>query len=103
MKPRHLYMPLIFALLLAAGVFIGINLPNNSIKSSSSASGKLTDILNLIEQEYVDTVSRRKLTEKAIVSLLENLDPHSAYIPQEELEQVNAPLEGNFEGIGIEF
>lgn len=64
---------------------------------------KLGSLLYHIDQMYVDSVDDEKLVEKAIVSMLEELDPHSIYIPKEELEQTNEPLKGNFEGIGVQF
>ena len=65
--------------------------------------GKLEALLYHIDQMYVDSVDDEKLVDKAIVSMLEELDPHSIYIPKEDLEEVNEPLKGNFEGIGIQF
>ena len=64
---------------------------------------KLNDVVNYIVQEYVDSVSKDKLTEDGINGILENLDPHSQYITAEEFHDVNDPLLGNFEGIGIQF
>ena len=52
---------------------------------------------------YVDSVDVKKLTEDAIVGMLEKLDPHSQYSNPEETKKLNEPLEGNFEGIGVEF
>ncbi|MBS0011030.1 MAG: PDZ domain-containing protein [Bacteroidales bacterium] len=57
----------------------------------------------LVEAFYVDSTDQEKLTEKAIIEVLKNLDPHSLYISAEELAEVNQRLEGSFEGIGIEF
>ncbi len=64
---------------------------------------KLQYVLGAIENLYVDTVDINKVTEDAIIGLLEGLDPHSVYIPQEELQRATEPLEGSFEGIGIQF
>ena len=64
---------------------------------------KFGRLLRLINSYYVDTANVSKLTEKAVVSLLEDLDPHSIYISKEEVEQMNEDLQGNFEGIGISF
>ena len=64
---------------------------------------KFGRLLRLIDSYYVDTADVNKLTEKAIVHILGELDPHSAYISREEVEKMNEPLEGNFEGIGITF
>jgi carboxyl-terminal processing protease len=52
---------------------------------------------------YVDEVDKEELVDAAIVRMLEQLDPHSIYIPKEELEEVNEPLKGNFDGIGVQF
>ncbi|MDP3463429.1 MAG: S41 family peptidase [Bacteroidales bacterium] len=68
-----------------------------------SASGKLDNILMYIERDYVDTVDSRLLENHAIKSMLEDLDPHSQYITAEEFDEVNDPLLGSFEGIGISF
>lgn len=57
----------------------------------------------LISTFYVDSVDTHEMAEEAIVAMLEKLDPHSVYIPAEEVEAMNEPLDGNFEGIGIEF
>ena len=52
---------------------------------------------------YVDTVNEKALARKAIVSMLEQLDPHSVFIPSEDVKAMNEPLEGNFDGVGIQF
>ncbi len=65
--------------------------------------GKLEALFYQIDHMYVDSVNEKKLVDKAIVSILEELDPHSIYIPKEELDVVNEPLKGNFEGIGVQF
>lgn len=64
---------------------------------------KFGTALQIIEFAYVDSVDTPELVESAIVSMLKDLDPHSAYISKEEVERVNEPLEGSFEGIGITF
>ncbi|MCB0772205.1 MAG: PDZ domain-containing protein [Flavobacteriales bacterium] len=69
----------------------------------STAATKLQALLYQIDNMYVDSVDDNKLVDKAIVSMLAELDPHSVYIPKEDLEQVNEPLKGNFEGVGIQF
>src|SRR5262249_32066382 len=61
------------------------------------------EVITYIKQEYVDTVNTKKLVETTIDDMLHQLDPHSAYIPSEELQAMNEPLEGSFDGIGIEF
>lgn len=64
---------------------------------------KLINAFNAISNFYVDSTDNKKLVETAITSMLKELDPHSSYIPKEEVERVNEPLEGSFEGIGIQF
>jgi len=103
-----IFLPIIFALLLATGIFIGTRLNFNSpavrfLMPEKRASDKLNSVINFIEEEYVDSVQKDILVEKAINDLLQNLDPHSVYITAKELKEMHEPLEGNFEGIGIEF
>lgn len=74
-----------------------------SFAQPSAAATKLQALLYQIDQMYVDSVDDHKLVETAIVSMLAELDPHSVYIPKEDLEDVNEPLKGNFEGVGIQF
>src|SRR4030042_554016 len=64
---------------------------------------KIGKILNLIDAYYVDTTNIDKLTEKMIIDMLRNLDPHSTYISAKDVRDMNEPLQGNFEGIGIQF
>lgn len=64
---------------------------------------KFARLLRLVDGYYVDSSNVDKLTENAIVSLLGELDPHSTYISKEEVDKMNEPLQGNFEGIGISF
>ncbi|MDD2279748.1 MAG: S41 family peptidase, partial [Bacteroidales bacterium] len=64
---------------------------------------KLIRFIQFVSSEYVDTVSTEKLVDEAIVNTLKNLDPHSVYITKEDVKAMNEPLEGNFEGIGVEF
>lgn len=64
---------------------------------------KLGRTLSLIEAFYVDSANLNSLTEKAIVEILHSLDPHSSYISAKDVKEMNEPLNGNFEGIGIQF
>lgn len=64
---------------------------------------KLARTLHLIDENYVDSVNLHSLTEKAIIDLLKELDPHSTYISAKDVRDMNEPLIGNFEGIGIHF
>ena len=98
--------PIFISLAIIAGIFLGRYY--GSLHSSSTfyiypRMDKLTTVLNYIEREYVDPISKNDLVEEAIPKILEGLDPHSQYIPASEVESVNEPLEGNFTGIGIQF
>lgn len=64
---------------------------------------KIGRTLGLIDAFYVDTVNLNSLTEKAIIEMLHTLDPHSTYISAKDVKDMNEPLNGNFEGIGIQF
>src|ERR1035437_2390531 len=106
-RPKfYVYLPIVFALVLILGIFIGttFSLHNNlgtiSINTNNRYN-KIEEILRYIQQEYVDTVNNEQLVEKTIVALLQNLDPHSSYITANELQANNEPLKGNFEGVGI--
>jgi carboxyl-terminal processing protease len=68
-----------------------------------STSNKFAEVLNHIEQIYVDPVDAKKLTESAIVAMLEELDPHSTYIPAEDADDAQSQINGSFVGIGIRF
>lgn len=78
-----------------AGSLFGQDIQSQAIKFGR--------VLRLVDAFYVDTTKVNKLTESAIVDLLARLDPHSVYITKSEVEEMNQPLEGNFEGIGISF
>jgi carboxyl-terminal processing protease len=64
---------------------------------------KYNAFLQMVEYAYVDTVNESKLVEKAIVETLKELDPHSMYISKKDVQKANEPLEGNFDGVGIQF
>ena len=64
---------------------------------------KLANALTAISNLYVDSINDKKLVENTIQAVLKELDPHSSYISKEEVDRVNEPLEGSFEGVGIQF
>ncbi len=64
---------------------------------------KFGTVLDRIQKYYVDSINQELLVEDAIKGLLKELDPHSSYLTQEEVEEMNEPLQGNFEGIGVSF
>jgi carboxyl-terminal processing protease len=104
MNKSSKWQPLIYGVLIALGIFIGIWLkPGTTNRSLFGGSGKFNEVFSIINQAYVDTVDLESLEEKTLNEMLTNLDPHSVYIPAKDLAQANEQLEGNFEGVGIEF
>ena len=107
------WLPLLIALALVVGMLIGMELQtatptviiSDSMNSSKSnyGQGKIEELIRYIEAKYVDEVDRDALVQQAIDNILETLDPHSNYISAEQLKDVNDQLEGNFDGIGVEF
>ncbi len=99
-------LPIIITIALASGVFIGAKMfGSGSTSESDVAKGlyKFKEIVSYIDRDYVDTVNTDKLMDDAITGMLEKLDPHTSYIPSKDIQLANAQLEGDFEGIGIEF
>src|SRR5687768_7440981 len=100
------YAPFIYALVLVFGVMLGFlvnSITNGKRTLLNSRYDKVEDIMNYIDVKYVDTVNRAELMDKTIDKMLSGLDPHSVYVPAKDLSEMNESLEGNFEGIGIEF
>ncbi len=100
-KSPIVWLPLIIAASIAAGIWVGIELGGR--RNVSATHQKFHDILNLIENEYVDEVNLDSIIETTLPDLLSNLDPHSVYIPASALQAVNEDLDGSFSGIGISF
>ena len=71
--------------------------------SSRDASSKLVCLFDLLRDRYVDTLNLKQLVEDAIPTIIEELDPHSVYISEKELDEVNEQLDGSFSGIGVQF
>jgi carboxyl-terminal processing protease len=88
---------LALALLAVGGSGIAQNKP------TQQTTDKFAYLLQSIELMYVDSVNSKELVEKAIIHMLEELDPHSTYISAEEVQEANEPLQGSFDGIGIQF
>ncbi len=96
---KQAFEPLKFAIILALGILIGIWF----VPYKTSGGNKFAQIFQLVKNNYVDTINTETLEKESISDLLHSLDPHSNYFTAEESKQVNEPLEGSFEGIGIEF
>jgi carboxyl-terminal processing protease len=105
-----IYLPIILAIILVIGIWIGSKLSYISSGKTETVifdkpddHDKLNNIITYVLQDYVDSVSRTKLTEDAIYGILDSLDPHSQYIPAEDFHEVEDQLNSNFEGIGVQF
>lgn len=106
-KNNSRFIPIIIAISIVAGIFIGTfyakQFDSSKMGTFNNSPNKLNSLLRIIESQYVDTVNIKDLVEKAMPQILAELDPHSTYIPAQQLEEVNAELEGSFSGIGISF
>lgn len=98
-------LPLIIAVAVIIGIFIGARMLEPSAKNEklSKSLTKFREVLTSIDRNYVDKVESGTLVDNAIKEMLTNLDPHSAYIPKEEVERLNAQLKGSYDGIGVQF
>lgn len=101
------FTPLVIAISVVAGILIGTfyakHYGGNRLGIINGSSNKLNALLRVIDDQYVDTVNMTDLVEKAMPQILAELDPHSVYIPAQNLEEVNSELEGSFSGIGVQF
>lgn len=108
-----IFLPLLLALALAGGVWLGFELATGQQQSYtvvseggkrySGKTGKVEEILRFVDARYLETENKNQLEEAAIEAVLDELDPHSSYISLEDIQGVNESLSGNFNGIGIEF
>ena len=104
---KNYLLPLLFSVVMVIGMIIGFKLRESTWTKrpivEKADYNKLEEVFSLVENKYVDTIAKEKVIDKLIENLLEELDPHSFFISAKDLESVNESLEGNFEGIGIEF
>ncbi len=107
MKFDKKYLPLILGIAIAIGIFIGGKLSfsdsSDRLFSTNSKKDKLNRLIDYIEYDYVDEVNTDSIVDVTVNGILENLDPHSVYIPKEDLERVTENMKGDFVGIGISF
>lgn len=107
---------ILFPLILAVGVvlgillgqFVGRNRAESQIRSlirrsSMNMTNKIMQTSMLVEHRFVDSISMDSLAELVIPLMMRELDPHSVYIPAREMQELNEPLEGEFDGIGVSF
>jgi carboxyl-terminal processing protease len=106
MKKLNFWLPLLFAVVMILGMLIGFRLYPSTSTGGFFKTGKLSpvqEVLDIINEKYVDSVHADSLSEEAIQGLLSHLDPHSYYIPAADQVEMNEDLQGNFQGIGVEF
>lgn len=107
-KKLQVWLPLMFAVVMTIGMFLGFKLKE---KTSGGAVGffqntkksSLQEITDLVNSKYVDELNQDSLKNVVIEDMLAHLDPHSVYIPAKNLADANEELQGNFQGIGVEF
>lgn len=90
-------------IILLVGIAIGLYLADPVRPVFSHSGGKISKVLQLVHHDYVDSVNTDSLEGVAVNNLLQNLDPHSLYLPPQQAETINERLDGGFEGIGIEY
>ena len=107
MKKSNRFMPLIMAVCVVIGIMIGSFYANhfsgNRLNIINSGSNRLSNLLHLIDDQYVDKVNIDSLVDVAIPQILADLDPHSVYISAKDAQAVADDLKGSFSGVGIEF
>lgn len=107
MKKSNRFMPLIMAVCVIIGIMIGSFYANhfsgNRLNIINSGSNRLSNLLHLIDDQYVDKVNIDSLVDVAIPQILADLDPHSVYISAKDAQAVADDLKGSFSGVGIEF
>lgn len=100
----YIKLPFFLALALVCGIFIGAVFFNTGRQNDiTTGYRKFAEVLNFIQKDYVDTVNINGLVDVSITRMLEELDPHTVYIPKTGIELAHSQLEGDFEGIGVEF
>lgn len=105
-KKIQVWLPLLFSITMIAGMMLGFQMRDNMPGKKFFSTDKrhpMQEVMDLIENKYVDSVKIAALSDTAIAAILNKLDPHSVFIPAEDLQGVNDDIAGNFFGIGVEF
>ena len=99
-KPRSFWI----AIILLSGFLLGLYI-NKGVNRQVNVEGgsKFDEVMWYVDKDYVDVPEEEKLQDEAIAAMMEKLDPHSAYISLKEFNEVNDPLLGSFDGIGVQF
>jgi carboxyl-terminal processing protease len=105
-KKLNVWLPLLFSIVMVLGMLIGYRMrdamPNRNFFSIEKRSS-LQEITDLLNARYVDPINIKTLTDTAIQAVLSKLDPHSVFIPAQDLEAINEDIKGSFYGIGVEY
>lgn len=100
-------LPFYISVAVVVGVLIGsfyaTHFSGNRISFINTSSNKLSDLLHIVEDRYVDTVNMSDLVERSMPQILKELDPHSTYITAKDVEASMQDLRGSFSGIGVQF
>lgn len=115
LSKKDIWTPLLLSSMVVIGIVVGLKLKNEPLVTVAPkemdtkteadeilGQGRMEEILRYVDAKYVDGVSDKILVDKAINNLLQELDPHSVYIPADAIKDVSEDLEGEFEGVGIE-
>tara|TARA_R110000868_G_scaffold140233_10_gene355624 strand:+ start:488 stop:2077 length:1590 start_codon:yes stop_codon:yes gene_type:complete len=107
MSYQKKYLPLVLGVAIAAGIYIGgkLNFSDSPDRlfSTNSKKDKLNRLIDYIDYDYVDEVNTDSIVDVTVNGILNNLDPHSVYIPKEDMERVAEEMKGDFVGIGVSF
>jgi len=108
MKKINTYLwPTLIALAIAMGIFVGGKLNFNDspekLFTTNSKKDKLNRLIDYIDYEYVDDINTDSIVDVTVNNILEKLDPHSVYIPKQEMDKVSENMKGDFVGIGVSF
>lgn len=107
-----IWEPLLLAIMVVIGMFAGQKMTQQekrpssltrSEKEKSMAGDRIEELIKFVESRYVDDVDADALVQNAIEAVLKELDPHSSYLPPDQVIELDAKMRGNFEGIGVEF
>lgn len=104
MRIKHnsiIWYPLVISIAIVLGIVIGNYISTK--KFTLDKDRKINAVLNLIQSEYVDSIDVKDLVEQAIPAIIDNLDPHSYYIPASDIRAENEKLDGSLSGIGVSF
>jgi carboxyl-terminal processing protease len=102
---QQIRLPIVLALAISAGIWIGATFaePKTDRNDLKAALYKIQEIITYVNRDYVDSINTNELVEYGIEKMLEKLDPHSSYIPAKDAALAKSQLEGEFDGIGVEF